>query len=208
MTDKDIDWTLYRQLAGQAARRVARDYPGVEPDDIEQAIYVKALENADSFARLNYGPHALFVTFIKYGTSYANDERVSALHFSDQYHYTAREVRTLCGAALFDREAFLAHVEQTGGMIGSDPEEVIARTLDLQHAYDSLPERQREMVRTSFLGTTTLSGAQRKEVTRIINRLTVNINVSRSKGRSNHTGIGARKVISNSEAQSLTEKDI
>jgi len=204
LSSNEIDWELYRSIAASAARKVARSYPGVSAEDIEQTIYVHALENEPTFKRMNYGPAALFAVFTKYGVRYANDERRSALHFSDQYHYTAKEIRKLCSEALFDREAFMDRIAQRDELLTSDPEEVIARVLDLQAAYAALMPHQKALLTARYVDGATLTGTQSKEVTRVIDRLSMTINIARSKRRTEHDGPGARKAMSNHDAANLT----
>lgn len=198
-----FDWEVARDIARVSARKIARSYPGIDPDDIEQAILTRVAEQLGTFKRIGYTPEAMAGIFRQYGVKYANDERVAAYNFSDQYHYTAREVRALCGKALFDKEAFYASVE-------NDPEtvtrfdEIIARVVDLQAAYADLGVSEQELLRRRFLLGETLEPSDTKRLQRAIDRLALRINVGRSKRRSTHDGPGARTVVSNATAQITT----
>lgn len=216
MSSKEIDWEAMRKAAKDAARRVARLYTGIDPDDIEQEILTRVAENEATFKRIDYTPAGTFAILIKYGTKYANDERLSALHFSDRYHYSAKEIRTLCGQALFDRDAFMALVHAEDERFATDPEEVISRVVDLQAAYEKASEADREIIRKRFLGTGTLTAAEAKAALRAIDRLTVSINVGISRrNRPPVTerlsaddpmppSLGSRKVMSNAAANNIT----
>jgi hypothetical protein len=202
-----LGWGPIMDHARQAAGKVARNYPGIDSEDIEQSIYTKFLEKETSLARANYGAGALYNLFVKWGTEYANDERVSSMHFSSQYHYTAKEIRTLCGEALFDREAFMRRVDNRDEEFALDPEEIIARALDLQAAFEYLPDAHKAVLHKRFVLNEPLNGTERKEMTRAIDRLAITVNISRSKRRTDHDGPGSRKVINNAAAQAANARN-
>lgn len=203
--NNDLDWTLIRSIAKDAGRKVARNYPGIDADDIEQTIYAKVLERKATFIRMNYTTPALFSIFTKYGTEYANNERLSALNFSDQYHYTVKEIRTLCGEALFDREAFMARIEAQDERITADPEETLARVIDLQNAYEKASDSDKDVLHRRFvLGESPKNSGESMALSRAIDRLALSINIGRSLRRQAHDGPGSRKAIRNTTAQAIT----
>lgn len=205
MSSKELDWDAMRKAAKDAARKVARSYPGIDVEDIEQAICLRIAENEATFKRMGYTPAGTFAILTNYGRKYANDERLSALHFSDQYHYSAKEIRKLCGEALFDRDAFIASIE--GEDFRADPEEVLARVVDLQTAYAAASESDRALINKRFLYGEALTPAEAKAALRAVDRLTVSINVGKSRrARPADNRPGARKAMSNSAAQALTRK--
>lgn len=207
MSSNALDWDTIRKIAKDAARKVARNYPGIDPDDIEQTIYAKVLERQGTFARIGYTNAALFSIFNKYGTEYANNERVAAYNFSDQYHYTAKEVRALCSEALFDRDAFMARIEAQDERLTADPEEVLARVLDLQDAFNNASDADKAVLVSRFVeGIPPKSSAESMALSRAIDRLALSINIGRSKRRQAHDGPGSRKAISNTTAQAITTR--
>jgi hypothetical protein len=198
MTTTKFDWEQARDVARAVSRKLARSYPGIPADDIEQAILTRVAEQEALFKRMNYGEGALGVMFRKYGTKFANDERLSALNFNDQYHYTTAEVRALCGKALFDRDTFLATIEDNPDIVANF-DEVMARVIDLQDAYRDASDADKAIIARRF-GGETLTPAEAKAAQRAVDRLSLAINIGRSARRGDHSGPGARKAMSNAQA--------
>lgn len=200
MTTTTFDWEKAREIARASARKLARSYPGIDADDIEQAILTRVAEQEPLFKRMGYGDGALGVMFRKYGTKYANDERLSALNFNDQYHYTTAEVRALCGKALFDRDAFMATIEDNPDVVANF-DEVMARVMDLQSAYADASDADRAIIAKRFTSGEALSPAEAKAAQRAVDRLSLSINIGRSQRRGDHGGPGSRKALTNAQAQ-------
>ena len=205
MTTTAFNWEDARDVARAVSRKLARSYPGIDADDIEQAILTRVAEQEALFKRMNYGKAALGVMFNKYGSKYANDERLSALNFNDQYHYTTAEVRALCGKALYDRDAFLATIEDNPDIV-SNFDEVMARVMDLQNAYRDASDSDRAIIAKRF-GGEALTPAEAKAAQRAVDRLSLAINIGRSARRGDHDGPGSRKALTNAQAQAAVKID-
>jgi hypothetical protein len=200
-------WDETRATARSLSHKIARDYPGIEADDIEQAILTRVTEQESMFKRMNYPPDSLRKILHRFGVKYANDERLSALNLSDQYHYTIGEVRALCGEALFDRDAFIAKVEQDAEY-AANFDEIAARTVDLQTAFAALRPEQRALISKRWVENEILTPNERKALSRTMDRLVQEINrgISKRSGKSArewHDGPGARKATSNAAARAL-----
>jgi len=205
MTKKiEFDWPTAIDMAKAIARTVARSYAGIDADDIEQAIVTKCAENEGTFVRMGYGPAAMGNIFKRYGNEYANAERLSAYNFNSEYHYTVAEVRTLCQRMLFDREAFLASFEDIPELM-SRFDDIMCRVMDVQAAFNNASDADKELIRTKFLTDTDLTPAKARATHRAVDRLTLAINKGRSARRGDHDGPGARKAMSNAQAQAMSD---
>jgi hypothetical protein len=98
MTDTDtfrVDWPTVMREAPAVARRIARDYPGIESADIEQEIFAHAAEKMDTLARTTKNVYGLRKVLGNAGTAYASKERLTYVYYSAEWVYTPREVRSL-----------------------------------------------------------------------------------------------------------------
>lgn len=198
-------------MARSLSYRIARDYAGIEAEDVEQAIILRVTEQQGMFKRMNYPPDSLRKILNQYGVKYANDERFSALTLSDQYHYTLKEIRAMCTEALFSRDAFIAKVEQDAEY-AANFDEIAARTVDLQTAFGELRDHERELIQRRFLHNEPLSNSERVALSRTLDRMVKFINREVSKrsyksARDNHDGPGGRQAVSNARAQAETQGD-
>lgn len=199
----EFDWPTAIDMAKAVSRTVARSYPGIDADDIEQAIVTKCATNEATFKRMGYGPAAMGNIFKRYGNEYANSERLSAYNFNSEYHYTVSEVRTLCQRMLFDADAFHESFDDIPELM-SRFDDIMCRVVDLQTAYNDATDADKELIRVKFLTDDEVTPAKARATQRAIDRLTLAINKGRSVRRGSHDGPGARQAISNAAAGHIT----
>jgi hypothetical protein len=140
LTHDDYEWVspIIKQAAGQLARR----WPGIDRDDIEQEIWVSLLPD---FEKLPADADYIGRCAYRAGQTYASNERYFYTLKTAQWVYTPNEVRALFRDAFFDpacweemptRES--ANTLAAGG--------VVVALWDLKRVYADLPDQYREVI--------------------------------------------------------------
>lgn len=206
MSTYQFNWDDTREVAHKVARKVAKEYPGISAEDVEQEVLLEVLKREDMFKRMNYEIPQLWRFLTNYARKYSNDERLAVYQWDSQYHYTTKEVRALCAEALFDRDAFYDKVERDVNLM-TEFEEIMCRVADLQAAYAKLREQDQNVIYRRYVIGESLSPADAKRLERATNHLAIVINKGKSirKVPKDHDGPGARKAISNAHARFITE---
>lgn len=89
--------TLYVKQIKRVARNVSSQWPGVvEPDDLEQMIWVHILERPGTQRDLDgMDEHSRYRTLSKLGHRVASQERADLDHFSGNFRYSVDEVKSV-----------------------------------------------------------------------------------------------------------------
>jgi len=185
-------------LAGQAARRVAAQWPGtVEKEDLEQEIIVHLLERPGALERLfeEPNPQVRQSFLIKMGHQIASDMQADYDRFSGNYLYDAGQVR-----GFLERQLWLTEEEQS------------VETLDLEEALGNLADKNSAYYAAvvnrfvhGIIPHTTDSGSF-KRIERAVEALTDLMNrIGQERERRYTEGPGSRKAMSNAQALRATE---
>jgi len=185
-------------LAGQAARRVAAQWPGtVEKEDLEQEIIVHLLERPGALDRLfeEPNPRVRQSFLIKVGHQLASQMQADYDRFSGNYRYDAGQVR-----GFLERQLWLN---------GDKPS---TEKLDLAEALASLADKNSSYyaaVINRFVHEMVPDRANTSQfntIQRAVEALTDLMNRIGEEREKHYTeGPGSRKAMSNSQARYATE---
>lgn len=209
----DVRDEIYR-----AARQAANAYGGkFDADDIAQAISLDILANPTRYRSIR---GALFMVILRRaGIRYCAEESARYLAFSEQYIYSAEEVKQLLGQyykseswpnglgqpVIRDEETFTDYRDRLEEWNNST--KLVIDMLDIEYAVSKVSEAQRRVIVKRYRDRERL--ANKYEVNKhaeAIKFLTFHINqrmINRVVG-DGHEGPGARQVMSNALARTLT----
>jgi hypothetical protein len=169
----DYEWAA--EIIKRAASTVARKWPGIERDDIEQEMWVKILPQ---WSRIPRDPDYVFKAACMVGNSYANRERYYYTHQSAEWVYTPAEVRGLFKEAFFDPAAWeLMPSEETSNTLRAGG--VVVSLWDLRNVWDELSDSHRDLITRVYRDGNdgeAQDGAARKQLTRAIDAATQLLN--------------------------------
>lgn len=194
------DLTLARiQVASKdAARCAAREFNGIDVDDIEGHILERVCRSPHRFERNIENTNWLWSAFYAEAIAYCNKQVRDFMYYSDEYYYTPGEVREILERA-YDRD------------IGDDEyiyiNDATISLIDLQVAFNKLNLRDRDLITRKLQYKEKLDATERRAYYRATEHLSAVLNgtiTENSKARVNHEGPGARKVLSNAQAINQT----
>lgn len=208
MSSYKFNWGDTQKVAHDVARKVSRQYPGCEADDIEQEILLEVVKREGTFRHMNYEVPQLYRYLTNYANKYCNEYRIRSYDWDEGHYYSAKEVRALCASALFDTEAFM---ETVRGNENLEPRAdiILERVGFLRDAYDELRDRERDVIYRRYVEHESLENSDRALLYRAINLLVVKINKGTRREQyvpMDYDGPGARKAISNRHAQFIMEE--
>lgn len=193
-------------LAKSVARGVARDFPGVEHDDIAQEIILKVLEAPRSFQGVDES--GLRRVLRKIGTMYAAEERYAYTINSAQYVYTPSEVRGLLEVFFLDRSELNPPTKELP-VVRVEAGGIVVALWDMDFAWSRIDDDERDVLARRYRDgeTPANSSGERKRIDRAIESMTrwLNIKVNTPVDRLTHVGPGSRTAQTNAAAQSITE---
>jgi DNA-directed RNA polymerase specialized sigma24 family protein len=140
LTHDDYEWVspIIKTAAGQLARR----WPGIERDDIEQEIWVRLLPD---FEKLDADPDYVGRCAYNAGRGYCSNERYYYTLKTAEWVYTPNEVRGLFKEAYFDPCNWLEMPsKETNNSLRAGG--VVVALWDLKRAFDALPPQYREVI--------------------------------------------------------------
>ncbi|WP_170026629.1 hypothetical protein [Actinomadura oligospora] len=190
------------KMASRVGRDVARQYPGIEAEDIASEAVTRFLEKAKRIG----DAEAAYVYRVleRDAAAYAAKLRYDYVISTSQYVYTPREVRALLAEVYFDASAWDVPTGKDDWLSAEIEGRSIGISLmDLRVGMDRIkPEYRSILERRFYHGDDSM---HRKDVTRAIDALTRAVNrIAARIGRSDE-GPGSRTVISNAKAQHITE---
>lgn len=214
----NVDPADVRNEIYRAARQAANAYGGkFDADDIAQAISLDILANPTRYRSIR---GALFMVILRRaGIRYCAEESARYLAFSEQYIYSAEEVKQLLGRyykseswpnglgqpAIRDEETFTDYRDRLEEW--NNATKLVIDMLDIEYAISKVSEAQRRVIVKRYRDKERL--ANKYEVNKhaeAIKFLTFHINqrmINRVAGEG-HEGPGARRVMSNAYALTLT----
>ncbi|MGI5245459.1 hypothetical protein [Dactylosporangium sp. CA-139066] len=190
-----------------ASRAVAREYPGVDSDDVYQSLCVWVLENA-SYLKTDEVAGCRYILY-RAAHIIARKERTEALQSCVQYDYTPADVRKILETAFDDSETWLkAHVPADGASLKATGMDGIEVTLDIRAAVAELGEGDASAIFSRYAdGIVPEAGsAERKRLDRAVHKLTELVNtysVSQAEALAMRGHPGSRRAMSNAAAQAL-----
>jgi hypothetical protein len=168
---KVINWDDVSDVAGRAAKAVARDWRIVEADDLKQECMTWAYENKEA---LGENPEVLYGVFRKVATRVATKERDYQDMMLNEYWYTPAEVRKVL-KSIRDGSAQDTMKLENLDTCSIDDSKVIARA-DVVKAFKTLPYNYKMLLFRKFILDEKLSEADRKASYDAVYRLTVLVN--------------------------------
>lgn len=144
LTHDDYDWVspIVKQTAGQ----LARAWPGIERDDIEQEIWVRLLPD---FEKLPSDPDYIGKCAFTAGRQYASGERYYYTLKTAEWVYTPNEVRGLFKEAFFDPTQWLEMPsKETANRLSAGG--VVVALWDLKGAFEALSGADQEVITKSY----------------------------------------------------------
>lgn len=186
-------------LAEDAARLAARNYVGIEADDIQSAIMEIVCTRPDRIERHLEHKGWLWSVFYGEAIKYCNEQVRNYEHFSAEYLYTPAEVRELLQRA-YDTDVNLEEVVNIS--------EATIAAWDLYIAFNKLSFRQKDLIVRKYQRKEKLVGNDRvafyqatERLARILNRKVE----SDARERVGFEGPGGRQAMSNAQAINATE---
>ncbi|QFG25468.1 sigma-70 family RNA polymerase sigma factor [Actinomadura sp. WMMB 499] len=192
------------QMAKRAGYRVAREYPGIEAEDIAYEALTRLYERAERLkaATADY----LYRVLEGEGVKYAAKERYDYILFSSQYVYTPREVRAVLEHVYYDPTARDVPTQKDDWLSAEIGKGTVGISLvDVDVAMEKIKPEYRKVLERRFLHGDTVTDT--KAVTRAVDSLTQVVNrLVYRKGLSDD-GPGSRTAMSNAKAQYVTRAE-
>lgn len=199
--DEEITLHELMSMAEDAARLAARQYVGIEWEDIQSAIMEIVCSKPHRFERHLEHKGWLWSVFYAEAIAYCNVQVRSYMHYSGEYFYTPAEVRELLQRA-YDSDVDLNEVIHIT--------EAAISVWDLARAFDQLAFREKDLIVRKLQLKERLSATDRKGYYRATEKLADILNrgiADASRARMGHEGPGGRKVVTNAQAMRLTGEE-
>jgi hypothetical protein len=157
LTHDDYEWAA--EIVQRAAYTVARKWPGIDREDIEQEIWVFLLPKFDKMPR---DDDYLFKSAARAGHDYAANERDHYTRQTAQWIYTPNEVRALFRDAYFDPACWeeAPQKEKANRLFAGG---VVVALWDMQEAFKGLPGAYQDVIVRCYRDQ---PGVKRDEATR------------------------------------------
>lgn len=193
------------ELANKVGVRVARDFPGVEPDDIAAEALFEISKKAKSLKTDD--PGYIYKVMEGDARRYASKERYDYMLLTAQYIYTPREVRALLAEAFFDPAMWDAPSAKDDRLSATvSGKTIVASLMDIKDALAKMPARHRDTIVSYFRNGEEQPNKMR--VTRAVDSLTRFMNRALNVAPEGQEGPGTRRVMSNAEGQMAISKDL
>jgi hypothetical protein len=188
-----------------ASRTVARDYPGVDSDDLYQSLCLWVLEN-EKWLKVDEEAGCKYIIY-RAAHILARQERTESLHNCAQYDYRPADVRKILETAFDEPEnrlqAFVPEDASSWKKTGMDGIEV---TLDIRAAVDELGVIEADSIVSRYRDgiVPEADSSERKRLDRAVHKLTDLVN-SYSAKRAEVMAVrghpGSRRAMSNAAAR-------
>jgi DNA-directed RNA polymerase specialized sigma24 family protein len=204
-------------LARSVARSFARDWPGIDADDLHGELNLKLVEKRHFFEKTTGNLNGAVGAYLrKYATEYCAKERYRAVYGTPHYMYGTDEVAVLLEVYYLPRDAW-AEASPTatyGREKTRDGRSMVTALIDVDKAYQGLTEAQASTLRDDWEhGPQEAAKRNDKSLatwsrahSRAVMRLRDLMNNERLIAIDAHDGPGARKRMSNSTAQVITNR--
>jgi hypothetical protein len=188
-----------------ASRTVARDYPGVDSDDLYQSLCLWVLENA-KWLKTDEEAGCKYIIY-RAAHIIARQERAESLHRCAQYDYRPADVRKILESVFEPAENRLqAHVPDDGASLKKTGMDGIEVTLDVMAAVDELGIIEADAIVSRYRDgiIPDADSSERKRLDRAVHKLTDLVN-SYSAQHSENLALrghpGSRRAMSNASAR-------
>jgi DNA-directed RNA polymerase specialized sigma24 family protein len=187
-----------RGLADKAGRQIAREYPGIDAEDVAQAALLGLYEDKPKRKE----PAYIYKILLRHARIFAAKERYSYVVGTSNYLYRTKEVRKILEHAYFQSSAHEVPAgadDRLSAEVGGDS--IFVSVLDIDEAWKKLSKAQSTALTRKFANG---EDVESKSVWRAVEALTRHLNGHVNQGIEAHEGPGSRKAISNAEAQFVT----
>lgn len=181
----------FDDLVAKISKTVARDFPGVDADDLSQHLFLTIIEHRKNFKSPDHAgvTNALW----RIAKGYALRLRSEALHLSPQYAYRPSDVRKILEHTFNKEEWYDTHVPEDAVSIKDSADELDLQS-DIKWAWSQLDLRERRLIFERYALKEELGDADRRKFNRAIEKL---VDVVNTFPRPGHP----RRAMSNSRAQ-------
>jgi hypothetical protein len=207
----------YVSLARSVARGFARDWPGIDADDLHGELSLKLVEKRHFFEKTTGNLNGAVGAYLrKYAAGYCAKERYRAVYGTPHYMYGTDEVAALLESYYLPRDAWaeVGPVVTYGREKVRDGQSTVTALVDVDRAYEGLTGPQADTLRDNWEhGPQEAANRAGKSLaawsmahSRAVTRLRDLMNNERLNAIGSHNGPGARKAMSNSAARALTDR--
>lgn len=196
----DLTVKRIRDLADDVSRIAARNYVGIDHDDIGGHILECVFASSERFERHLDNDGWLWAVMYAEGIKYCNKQVRDFMFYSDEHYYTPQEIRDLL------EKAYSTDVP-TGESIAIN--DATMALLDLQIAFNKLNFRDKDLISRKIGQREKLDETERRAYYRATEHMSAILNgtlAKQSRARIEHVGPGARKVLSNAQAANQTKE--
>ncbi|MFD8527842.1 hypothetical protein ACFV0L_10580 [Streptosporangium canum] len=217
----DFDPSEYWGESVKAARIVAKSYMKFEVEDIAQAICLDMVEHPQRYRSIR--GNLFFEALKKAGYRYCQDQASRNLRTYDEYTYSADEIIELLyrfydpvnwpnGWSEPSWESYEGSLEEFGLELElwAENTRICIDMFDIQNALGKLSAPFRRVVDKRHRENLKLSDAERSIYSRAIRLVTYYVNEKVNQYRNvpwDYEGPGARRTLSNAQAQNLTSTE-
>ncbi|MFI9591021.1 hypothetical protein [Nonomuraea sp. NPDC052265] len=211
---------LVIETAESVGRKVARDWPFLDVEDITQHVLLEACTRADDYNGMP--PDELWSFLTRKAVAYCARERNDYVYRTARYLYTPEEVRVLLTLAVESVGVEGDAPTKDGYVSAPDRGNVCVSLWDLSQALDGIPERWRRILmrraecdgfdseqrrKLVEAGWEPLSESEQRTARRATERLAEVLNRVVNRLPGDHDGPGARKAMPNARAQAVTHDE-
>lgn len=190
--------TLERQ-----AKRFARDWPGIEADDIQQEMALCIVERFENIKDHPDLRNLALGLASKAATAYCSGERYFYQASSAEWIYTPKEVREVLAEHYFNSLSWHDAPKKR------DPDQrllgdgISIALMDVQNAMEALPERDQALICATFDAGQPVRGSDKMRLSRAIDKMAkfLNRGISERFDHSDHDGPGSRESLTNTQAR-------
>ncbi|MEU4726488.1 hypothetical protein AB0G06_43410 [Nonomuraea dietziae] len=204
---------LLMQVAKAVGRKLARQYPAMDAEDVASEVTTQALaewkhikaklDKAAAYDRTEY--EVLHFLLSQRANAYCGKQQYEYMLHSSQAIYTPKEVRALLKEAYYNPDAYTTPGKEDQVGVAVESKDLWVNLADINRALDSVPARVHDVILAAFgpedLG---LPEPDRRRTSDAVNTVTRELNKHLNHSRSAHQGPGARRALTNSAAQAIT----
>lgn len=196
--DDEVTLQELMSMADDAARLAARNYQGIDAEDVKSAIMEIVCRRPDRIERHIEHKGWLWSVFYAEGVKYCNEQVRAFEHYSGEYFYTPAEVRDLLKVA-YEGDVNLDEMVQIT--------EATISGWDLYIAFNRLKYNEKDLIVRKYQRKEKLDASDRRAFYRATERLASVLNRGIDDGnrsRVGHEGPGGRQAMSNAQALNAT----
>ncbi|WP_034088752.1 hypothetical protein [Streptacidiphilus albus] len=199
-------------MAKATAARFARNWPGIDADDLFGHLSLMLVEKRTILGKAENINAATSALLRKVATEYCGKERGRALYGTADYLYSTEEVDEIVSRVFLPPDDW-GQAGRAGACLENDTKardgmDHVTAVVDARQAWPRLPEASRQVIRDNWAHGPSAAAA-RSSVTlaawsmrhgRAIRKLRDLMNTSRLTRTQDHDGPGSRKALSNADS--------